>query len=196
MTSDAAVNQSANQSGNQQGQAAGFARAGHKISKQEEQELREAMDKARKKRAAAAQQDIENTQKAAERAAEQSRKQAAQTFASLLAQIYGVQGFDEDLQTFNPSGVKGTFTATLSAISRNLCASFNIVSKSVAATSALTGPSTMSQISLIRGKNSLPAFLINDGFVVTPSSNPVDARSLISSISAVSIKNFMWFVSL
>lgn len=67
------------------------------------------------------------------------------------------------------------------------------------ATSALTGPSQMSQISLIRGMNSRPDLAMIEGFVVTPSKSPYSAKSLISFISDVSAKNFMvlsypWFI--
>ena len=42
--------------------------------------------------------------------------------------------------------------------------------ESVAATSALTGPGTMSQISLTTSRNCRPALATSDGLVVTPSS--------------------------
>ena len=59
------------------------------------------------------------------------------------------------LHTFRPAGVRGTFTATFGAIFASFSPSFNIVSKSVEATSALTGPLTTLQISLIKGIKSL-----------------------------------------
>ncbi len=64
-------------------------------------------------------------------------------------------------------------------------------SKSVAATSALTGPGTMRQISLMMSRICRPVLETNDGLVVTPSSSPLSARALISATSAVSTKNFM-----
>ena len=62
---------------------------------------------------------------------------------------------------------------------------------SVAVTSALTGPGTISQIFFIVSLISLPDFAINDGFVVTPSTRFISESSLISFISAVSTKNFI-----
>ena len=55
----------------------------------------------------------------------------------------------------------------------------------------LTGPETISHIPAITSKILPPDLAIKEGFVVTPSSNPVSASSLISSRSAVSIKNFI-----
>src|SRR6185437_3750019 len=61
----------------------------------------------------------------------------------------------------------------------------------MAVTSALTGPGTIEQISRIASLKSRPALAISEGLVVTPSTMPVDARSRISAMSAVSTKNFM-----
>ena len=58
-------------------------------------------------------------------------------------------------------------------------------------TSALTGPSTTSHISLILIWWSAPSFAMSEGFVVTPSRMPVDAASVISSRFAVSMNIFM-----
>ncbi len=69
-----------------------------------------------------------------------------------------------------------------------------MVSKSVAATSAETGPFTTSQICGIRSRNLAPDLAIREGLVVTPSTRPVEARSRISLKSAVSMKNFMGLV--
>ncbi len=63
--------------------------------------------------------------------------------------------------------------------------------RSVAATSALTGPGTTPQISAMIALKSPPALATSDGLVVTPSTSPVAASSLISARSAVSTKNFM-----
>src|SRR5215475_11658646 len=68
-------------------------------------------------------------------------------------------------------------------------------SYSVAVTSADTGPETTSQISSSTSLNRLPVLATSDGFVVTPSMMPWAAHSLISLISAVSMKNFMGAVS-
>jgi hypothetical protein len=95
------------------------------------------------------------------------------------------------LQAFRPSQVKGTFTAMFFAIFASLRPSAIMVSESSAVTSALTGPSTVPQISSTTSRKLRPDFAISDGFVVTPSSRPVSASSRISAISAVSTKNFM-----
>src|SRR5512139_1639236 len=58
------------------------------------------------------------------------------------------------------------------------------------------GPGQMAAISFTTSMKSRPDFLISDGLVVTPSSNPVSCSSLMSAISAVSAKNFMWIRSL
>ena len=63
----------------------------------------------------------------------------------------------------------------------------------IAVTSALTGPGINLQIFEIVSFISFPDLAISDGFVVTPSTIFVFARSSISSISAVSIKNFIFF---
>src|SRR3989454_1843897 len=57
--------------------------------------------------------------------------------------------------------------------------------------SALTGPSTIEQILRSWSSNEFPSFEIRVGFVVIPSRTPVLAASRISSILAVSRKNFM-----
>ena len=58
-----------------------------------------------------------------------------------------------------------------------------------AATSALTGPSTMPQISAITSSMLRPDLAISDGLVVTPSTRPVSARSLRTAVSVVSRKS-------
>jgi hypothetical protein len=95
------------------------------------------------------------------------------------------------LQVLRPSGVSGTLTATFLAIFASFLPSSSIVLWSVATVSALTGPGTMEQISLITSSIGRPALMIRDGLVVTPSSRPEAARSLISATSAVSTKNFI-----
>ena len=55
----------------------------------------------------------------------------------------------------------------------------------------VTGPGTMAQISWITSSMGRPDFMISEGLVVTPSSRPEAARSLISATSAVSTKNFI-----
>ena len=65
----------------------------------------------------------------------------------------------------------------------------NILSKSVAVTSALTGPDTSLQISSMVSMMFRPDLAIKEGFVVTPSINPVTFKDFISSISAVSMNN-------
>ena len=57
--------------------------------------------------------------------------------------------------------------------------------------SALTGPSTSLQISRMISMKSRPDFFTRLGLVVTPSTRPSAFNSRISSISAVSTKNFM-----
>ena len=78
-----------------------------------------------------------------------------------------------------------------SAIFANSKPSAIIASTSVAVTSALTGPDTRVQISFTVSMKSPPALRTSEGFVVTPSSSPVAARSRMSSRSAVSAKNFI-----
>src|SRR5262245_42846630 len=95
------------------------------------------------------------------------------------------------LQVFSPSGVSGTFTATFLASLASFLPSSSIFLWSVATVSALTGPGTMAQISLITSSIGRPDFMIREGLVVTPSSRPDAARSLISATSAVSTKNFI-----
>src|SRR3984957_11201962 len=95
------------------------------------------------------------------------------------------------LQARSPSGVSGTLIVTFFAISRRIAASRIMPSYSVAATSALTGPGTVAQISRIMSVNFLSVFATRDGLVVTPSSNPLAASDLISAGWAVSTKNFI-----
>lgn len=73
-------------------------------------------------------------------------------------------------------GCKRHLTATFSAMAESLRPSASIFSGSVAVTSALTGPSTIAQISAMVSPMSRPDLAISDGFVVTPSIRPVSAR--------------------
>ena len=102
-----------------------------------------------------------------------------------------VPSSDSVRQALSPSQVSGTFTATFRAILASFRPSAIIASTSVAATSALTGPGTISQISAMICRKLRPDFAISDGLVVTPSTMPVAASSAISLVSAVSMKNFM-----
>ena len=95
------------------------------------------------------------------------------------------------LQACSPSQVSGTLTAMFPEIAASSRPSAIIASASVAVTSALTGPSIASQISVKTSNKGRPVFAIRDGFVVTPSRSPVTASSRISPMSAVSIKNFI-----
>jgi len=58
------------------------------------------------------------------------------------------------------------------------------------------GPSTTFKISFKSSLKFFPSFATRDGLVVTPSKNPIASASLISSIFAVSIKNFIFISSL
>src|SRR5690606_13627134 len=95
------------------------------------------------------------------------------------------------LQALRPSMVRGTLMAMLSAILERMSASRIISLNSTAVTSAETGPSTISQISLVTSRIGRPDFMISEGLVVTPSSSPVSLNARISLTSAVSTKNFM-----
>ena len=101
---------------------------------------------------------------------------------------------DKILQAFKPSHVSGSLTVMLEAMSASLRPSAIMSSAFVATTSALTGPETKSQISLVTSMISRPDFMIKDGLVVTPSTMPKSFNSAIASISAVSTKNFMAYV--
>ena len=102
-----------------------------------------------------------------------------------------VPSSDRRLQVFKPSRVSGTLTAMFLAMRASFWPSRSIVAWSVAVTSALTGPGTIWQISRTVAMKSLPVLAISDGLVVTPSTSPVAARSRISLMSAVSMKNFI-----
>ncbi len=95
------------------------------------------------------------------------------------------------LQALSPAQVSGTLTAMFGAIPASSRPSAIIASASSAVTSAETGPGTMPQISAVTSRKSRPDFMMREGFVVTPSTIPVSASDRISSISAVSMKNFM-----
>ena len=84
-------------------------------------------------------------------------------------------------QARSPSGVSGSFTVTFAAMRVSTAASRIIWLYSVAATSALTGPGTTSQISATTSRIRRPDLAISEGLVVTPSSRPEAASALISA---------------
>ena len=71
------------------------------------------------------------------------------------------------------------------------CPSRIMPAKSVAVTSPLTGPLTMSQIFLRFARKSPGSFASSDGFVVTPSRMPSDARASMSLMLPVSANSFI-----
>ena len=95
------------------------------------------------------------------------------------------------LTALSPSSVIGIFTTIFEAHLTSLRAWAIISSALVAVTSADTGPDTICVISLITVSKSRPSRDTNVGFVVTPSTKPSSAKCLISSVFAVSKKNFM-----
>ena len=97
------------------------------------------------------------------------------------------------LHASRPFHVNGTFITIFFAIAINFSACCNISIVSRAVTSELTGPSTIIQISFVTVWIFRPDFNISDGFVVTPSTIPVEYKSFISETSAESKKNFMFF---
>src|SRR5690606_16607859 len=98
------------------------------------------------------------------------------------------------LHALSPSSMSGTLTTMLSATRASSRPSRTMASASVATTSALTGPSTMRQISarISRGSPSGPAaFASREGFVVMPSMSPASTARRTSLRSAVSRKIFI-----
>jgi hypothetical protein len=93
------------------------------------------------------------------------------------------------LVAFRPSAISGILTTMLGRSAASSRASFIISSQVVETTSAETGPLTTSQISSSTSRNLRPVLATSDGFVVTPSTRPMAAASLISRTSAVSMKN-------
>src|SRR6218665_13106 len=91
-------------------------------------------------------------------------------------------------QAIRPSRVSGIFTTTLGAMPASFLPSAIIASWVVAATSALIGPGTRSQISAITSSIGRPDLAIRVGLVVTPSIRPVEARSAITLVSVLSRK--------
>jgi hypothetical protein len=89
-----------------------------------------------------------------------------------------------------PSAISGIFTTMFGRSDDSSRASFIMTSYVVPMTSADTGPLTTSQISSNTSRNFLPVFATSDGLVVTPSTSPMEAASLTSRMSAVSMKNF------
>src|SRR5579859_1400334 len=94
-------------------------------------------------------------------------------------------------QAFRPSQVIGSLTVTFGWILDRARPSLFMPSKSIAATSALIGPSTRAQISPITSWMLRPDWRIRVGLVVTPSTRPVSAHLVSSAMSAVSMKNFI-----
>src|SRR3990167_9080579 len=91
-------------------------------------------------------------------------------------------------QAIRPSRVRGIFTTTFGAIAASFLPSAIMASAVVAATSALIGPGTMSQISAITSSMGRPDLAIRVGLVVTPSIRPVEARSAMTLVSVLSRK--------
>src|SRR5690625_979584 len=92
---------------------------------------------------------------------------------------------------FKPSSVIGTLTVILGAIAANSFPSSIIPSASSAITSALTEPDTSAVISFKRSWKDTPSLATRLGFVVTPAKTPNSCAARISSIFAVSTKNFI-----
>ena len=92
---------------------------------------------------------------------------------------------------FRPSGIIGHLTTMLRWMRESRSPSSTIPGASVLTTSALTGPSTMPQISRSTVSKSRPVFATREGLVVTPSRTPQLCASRISPTSAVSMKSFM-----
>src|SRR6185369_2953590 len=89
-----------------------------------------------------------------------------------------------------PSLVNGHFTTIFLWILASLSPSAIIAADSVETTSALTSPSTISQIMRTCSSIGRPYLAISDGLVVTPSTIPQLAPFFSSSRFAVSKKNF------
>ena len=100
------------------------------------------------------------------------------------------------MHALRPSFVSGTLIVTFLWILASGWACAIIPSYSSAVTSAEIGPSTIVQISAITSSNLRPSLATREGLVVTPSRMPRRAASLISSMFAVSMKNFMGSISL
>src|SRR2546429_232911 len=92
------------------------------------------------------------------------------------------------LQAFKPSGISGTLTTMFLWILARSLPSLIIASASTLTTSALTGPSTIEQISWRRSLKLRPSLATSEGLVVTPSRMPQLAASLISFVLPVSKK--------
>ena len=98
---------------------------------------------------------------------------------------------DRALQALMPSRVSGTLTTMCGSIVAMSWPSRIMPAKSVAVTSPLTGPFTMSQILFRFARKSPDSFARSDGFVVTPSRMPSDAIASISLMLPVSANSFM-----
>ena len=95
------------------------------------------------------------------------------------------------LTAFSPSSIIGTLMTILSLILASSRASATIPSASRLTTSALIGPSTRLQISSRMAVNGRCSLAMSEGLVVTPSTMPSASPFLISSMLAVSMKNFI-----
>ena len=98
---------------------------------------------------------------------------------------------DSALHALTPSRVSGTFTTMCASIFAMSWPSRIMPAKSVAVTSPLTGPLTMSQIFFRFARKSPGSFASSDGFVVTPSRMPSAAIASISLMLPVSANSFM-----
>src|SRR6185312_6775984 len=90
-----------------------------------------------------------------------------------------------------PSRMSGSFTTTFLWIFASSRPSGIIAFASVDTTSALMGPSMMSQMAAICSLIGFPSLAISEGLVVTPSTIPHFAPARSSSRFAVSRKNFI-----
>ncbi|OPY60481.1 MAG: hypothetical protein A4E62_03184 [Syntrophorhabdus sp. PtaU1.Bin002] len=98
---------------------------------------------------------------------------------------------DKVRTAFIPSSIIGILTTTFCPSIDSFRASSHIPFASFAITSRLTGPSTIERISFIVPSGSFFSFARRLGLVVTPSTRPISIPFLISSVLAVSIKNFI-----
>ncbi len=90
-----------------------------------------------------------------------------------------------------PSRVSGTLTTMCASIFAMSCPCCSMPAKSVAVTSPLTGPLTISQMRFRFCRKSPGSFASSDGFVVTPSRMPSAAIASMSLMLPVSTKSFM-----
>src|ERR1051325_10426622 len=98
---------------------------------------------------------------------------------------------DSALHARMPSRVSGTLTTMCGSIFAMSWPCVSMPAKSVAVTSPLTGPFTMSQILFRFWRQSPSSFARSDGLVVTPSRMPSAATASISLMLPVSTKSFI-----